>query len=151
MRYVPVVLIVAAAVACSSFRDKLRPQPTPAPQSSPTIMDVPPTPAVGTSPTSVPVEENVRTISGGVLNGKAVSLPQPDYPPAAKAVHASGTVNVQVAVNTSGGVESATAVSGHPLLRAAAVAAARQAKFSPTLLAGKPVKVTGVVTYKFTP
>lgn len=90
-----------------------------------------------------------KTISGGVLNGKAISLPQPPYPPAARAVKASGAVSVQVTVDEDGNVESASAMSGHPLLRAAAVQAARQAKFRPTLLSGQPVKVTGVVTYNF--
>ena len=51
---------------------------------------------------------------------------------------------VQVTVDENGYVISAHAVSGHPLLQAAAVAAARQAKFPPTLLMGEPVKVTGV-------
>jgi TonB family protein len=88
-------------------------------------------------------------ISGGVLNGKAISLPKPTYPPVAKAAHASGTVTVQVTVDEEGKVISANAVSGHPLLQAAAVQAARQARFSPTLLAGQPVKVTGVITYNF--
>ncbi|MBV8856461.1 MAG: TonB family protein [Acidobacteria bacterium] len=88
-------------------------------------------------------------VSGGVLNGKAISKPQPAYPPVAKAARAAGTVTVQVTVDETGSVVSAEAVSGHPLLRAAAVAAAKQAKFSPTLLAGKPVKVSGVLTYNF--
>jgi TonB family protein len=92
---------------------------------------------------------NRAPISGGVLNGKAISLPQPAYPPAAKAVHASGTVNVQVTVDEKGNVTSASAVSGHPLLRAAATAAARQARFAPTKLSGEPVKVNGVITYNF--
>ena len=90
-----------------------------------------------------------KTISGGVLNGKAVSLPKPPYPPAARAVRASGSVTVQVLVDESGRVTSATALSGHPLLRAAAAQAAREAIFNPTLLAGKPVKVSGVITYNF--
>ena len=88
-------------------------------------------------------------ISGGVLNGKAISLPQPPYPPVAKAARASGTVTVQVTIDEEGKVISATAVSGHPLLRAAAQAAARQARFTPTKLSGQPVKVTGVVIYNF--
>ena len=88
-------------------------------------------------------------ISGGVLNGKALSLPKPAYPPIAKQAHASGTVTVQVTISESGSVISATAMSGHPLLRAAAVAAARGARFSPTKLSGQPVKVTGVITYNF--
>lgn len=91
----------------------------------------------------------VTTISGGVLNGKAISKPEPPYPPAAKAARASGTVVVQITVDEKGKVVEAKAVSGHPLLQASAVAAARQARFSPTLLAGKPVKVTGTISYNF--
>lgn len=89
-------------------------------------------------------------ISGGnVLNGKATSLPLPTYPRAARAVRASGAVTVQVVLSETGEVESASAVSGHPLLRAAAVEAARAAKFSPTTLSGNPVKVSGVLVYNF--
>jgi protein TonB len=88
-------------------------------------------------------------ISGGVLNGKAISLPKPSYPPIARQAHASGTVVVQVTIDENGSVISAHAVSGHPLLQAVAVAAARGARFSPTKLSGQPVKVTGVITYNF--
>ena len=91
----------------------------------------------------------VKTISGGVLNGKAISLPKPPYPPVARAAKASGTVVVQVTVDENGNVVSAEAVSGHPLLRAAAVAAARGARFAPTKLSGQPVKVSGVIQYNF--
>ncbi|HWN10565.1 MAG TPA: TonB family protein [Pyrinomonadaceae bacterium] len=100
----------------------------------------------------LPTPENLKAgkiVSGGVLNGKAISLPKPPYPPLAKQVNASGTVVVQVTVDEEGKVISATAVSGHPLLRAPAVSAARSAKFSPTLLSGRPVKVSGVITYNF--
>jgi TonB family protein len=90
-----------------------------------------------------------KTLSGGILNGKAISLPKPSYPPAARAVGASGAVSVQVLINENGDVISATAISGHPLLRAASVEAARGAKFSPTQLQGSPVKVAGVITYNF--
>ena len=88
-------------------------------------------------------------ISGGVLNGKAISLPKPPYPQIARAAHASGTVVVQVLIDENGSVVSAHAVSGHPLLQAVAVQAARQARFSPTKLSGQPVKVTGVIQYNF--
>ena len=107
--------------------------------------DEPPPP-----PAPKPTPEPKKTVvSGGVLNGKAISKPQPAYPPIAKAARASGTVTVQILVDESGRVVSATAVSGHPLLQQAAVAAARQARFSPTLLSGQPVKVSGVITYNF--
>jgi TonB family protein len=88
-------------------------------------------------------------ISGGVLNGKATYLPKPTYPPIAKAAHASGQVIVRIIIDEEGNVISAGAVSGHPLLQPAAVAAARQSKFSPTKLSGQPVKVTGVLVYNF--
>jgi TonB family protein len=90
-----------------------------------------------------------QPVSQGVLNGKAISKPAPAYPPLAKTAKASGTVVVQVLVDEAGRVTSAQAVSGHPLLQAAAVAAAKQARFSPTLIGGKPVKVRGVLTYNF--
>ena len=90
-----------------------------------------------------------KPVTGGILNSKANSLPKPDFPPAALAVRAEGAVSVQVTVDEEGNVVSASAVSGHPLLRAASVKAARQAKFSPTMLNGQPVKFTGVVVYNF--
>ncbi len=90
-----------------------------------------------------------KQISVGVINGKATSLPKPIYPAAARAVKASGSVNVQVIIDEEGNVESANAVSGHPLLRRAAEEAARDAKFKPTALSGQNVKVTGVIIYNF--
>jgi TonB family protein len=106
----------------------------------------PPPPAPPTAPSSTRAP-----VSGGVLNGKAISKPEPPYPPIAKAAKASGTVAVAVTVDESGNVVSATAISGHPLLQQAAVAAARQAKFTPYQLDGSPVKVKGVLTYNFVP
>lgn len=90
-----------------------------------------------------------KPISKGVVNGSAISLPKPEFPAAAKAVNASGTVNVQVLIDEEGNVVSAKAVSGHPLLRQAAEESAQGAKFKPTLLSGQAVKVNGVVVYNF--
>jgi TonB family protein len=87
--------------------------------------------------------------SGGVLNGKASYLAKPPYPAPAKAVRAEGAVNVQVLIDETGSVVSATAVSGHPLLRTAAVDAARKSRFTPTYLSKQPVKVTGFIVYNF--
>jgi periplasmic protein TonB len=109
--------------------------------------DEPPPPVKKATPTPPPVP---KIVSGGVVNGKAVNLVKPPYPPAAKAVRAAGQVSVQVTIDESGNVISASAVSGHALLRAAAESAARASKFSPTLLSGQKVKVTGVIVYNFT-
>lgn len=106
------------------------------------VADAPPPPEPKPTPPRAP-------ISGGVLNGKAVRLVQPSYPAIARQAHASGTVVVQVLIDENGNVISAHAVSGHPLLQAVAVAAARASKFSPTKLSGQPVKVNGVIQYNF--
>ena len=113
-------------------------------EPTPVAVDEPPPPPPAPKPTPKHV-----IVSGGVLNGRAISKPQPAYPPIAKAARASGVVTVQVLVDEEGRVISASAVSGHPLLQSAAVAAAREARFPPTLLSGQPVKVSGVLTYNF--
>ena len=136
-------------------------KPSPAVNSN--IVKVTPSPKLTESPVkdsvikdeeeteySTPTPKNVpKTVSGGVVNGKATSLVKPTYPAAARAVRASGAVNVQVLIDENGNVISASAVSGHPLLRSSAVQAARASKFNPTLLSGQPVKVSGIIVYNF--
>ena len=100
-------------------------------------------------PKPTPAPTPHAPISGGVLNGKAVHLVQPPYPPIARSAHASGQVVVQVLIDENGSVVAAHATSGHPLLQAAAVAAARASRFTPTKLSGQPVKVNGVIIYNF--
>ena len=90
-----------------------------------------------------------KKIPLAVLNGKALSLAKPLYPPQARLAHVSGTVLVWVSIDESGNVISASAVTGHPILRAPAVEAAKLSRFSPTLLEGRPVKVTGIIAYNF--
>jgi protein TonB len=120
------------------------------PTTTTTNEDEPPPPAPKPTPKPEPTKAPVpKIISKGVVNGSAISLPKPPYPPAAKAVRAAGTVSVQVTIDENGNVISASAAGGHPLLQQAAVGAARQAKFRPTLLSGTPVKVTGIITYNF--
>jgi TonB family protein len=103
----------------------------------------------GLDTTPPSTNRQIAPIRGGILNGKAISLPKPPYPPIAKAAHASGTVVVQIIVDERGCVISAQAVSGHPLLQQAAVQAAHHACFPPTRLSGQPVKISGILTYNF--
>jgi protein TonB len=91
----------------------------------------------------------LKPVSGGVLNGTALHLPPPVYPEPAKRTRTSGTVTVDVVLDETGKVVSAVASSGPAILRDAAVQAALKAKFSPTKLSGQPVKVSGVINYKF--
>lgn len=96
-----------------------------------------------------PADVQNCVLADGALNGRAISLPVPAYPPIARAAHATGTVEVRVLIDEQGVVVSAASISGHPLLQAAAVAAARHASFAPTLVDNKPVKVAGVIKYTF--
>lgn len=91
----------------------------------------------------------LKPVSGGVLNGTAVSLPPPLYPDSAKRMRTQGVVSVDVILDETGKVVSANATSGPTVLREAAMQAALKARFSPTKLSGQPVKVSGVINYKF--
>lgn len=117
---------------------------------SPTLLSGTPVKVSGTIMYNFVVKESpLSVVSGGVLNAKTKSMPMPSYPSAAKAVRAEGMVAVRVTIDEAGNVIEASAVSGHPLLRAAAVEAARLATFAPTRLEGNPVRVSGVLTYNF--
>ena len=106
------------------------------------MLDSEPPPSPGPKPILKPV-------SGGVLNGTAVFLPPPAYPDAAKRMRAQGVVTVDVILDETGKVIAANATSGPGVLREVAVQAALKARFSPTKLSGQPVKVSGVINYKF--
>lgn len=143
------------------------PTPTPRPSPSPTVSPTPdddnglsndnvnsrprvsPTPPPSPRATATPPPSNRPPVNGGVLNGRAVSLSVPLYPPLARSVGASGQVTVQVSVDERGNVISARALTGHPLLRAAAEQAARSSRIAPTRIGDQNVKTTGVLLYNF--
>jgi TonB family protein len=133
-----------------------KPSPSVTPTASPTATpgDDSPTPTRTPIPTPSPLvirpgsptprPPSNSPINGGVLNGRATSLPTPAYPAIAKTVGASGQVTVQVSVDERGNVVSARAVSGHPLLRSAAESAARRSKIS-----SANERLNGVLVYNF--
>lgn len=131
-------------------------QPPLAQPSSPQTVQ-PPSSSQATKPSQAEASQTsepqpaatAKQVSGGVLNGKALSLPKPEYPASARSAGASGVVVVEVTVDETGKVVAARAISGPPMLKAVAVAAARQARFAPTKLSGQPVKVTGTINYNF--
>ncbi len=127
-------------------------QNTVQPEGEATLPATPNTPEAPTAPATPP---NTRQaggeaakkgpINGGMLNGKAIYLPVPEAP----AGDANGVVIVAILVDEQGSVVDARAVSGPQHLQVAAVAAARLARFSPTLLMGEPVRVSGTLSYNF--
>jgi protein TonB len=100
-------------------------------------------------PVPTPVKPKTQTLTSTMLVSKAISIPKPAYPPMAKQINVEGPVAVQILVDEQGRVISAQAVSGHLILLHAAREAALQARFTPTVLNGQPVKIQGVITYNF--
>jgi tetratricopeptide (TPR) repeat protein len=84
-----------------------------------------------------------------ILNGTAISLPKPSYSEEARAARAQGSVPVRVVIDETGNVLRACALSGPPQLIRESELSASRAKFSPTKINGVPVKVTGVIIYRF--
>jgi len=96
-----------------------------------------------------PAGQEEKSGKGGVINGKATYLPKPAYPTAAERERISGEVSIEVVVAEDGSIISAHPAKGNPILAEAARIAACKATFSPTLLSGLPVKVSGIITYNF--
>jgi TonB family protein len=120
--------------------DKTQPdKPQPQTAASPTLSTTPPKPSADYEMLS----------DAGILNTLAIDLPKPVYPAAAKKDHISGQVQVKVVLDEAGKVVSAEATFGPEQLRAAAVEAAKRARFKPTLIGGVPQKVFGIILYDF--
>jgi protein TonB len=85
-----------------------------------------------------------------VQEGKLISGPRPVYPPLARQARVEGTVRLEAVISREGVILNLRAVSGHPLLIPAAVAAVQQWVFRPTSLNGDPVEVATVIDVNFT-
>jgi len=126
------------------------PPPLPPARERRTAPGAPPPPPPKPEPPSADEQPPVRK-SGGLLQGNAIRRANPTYPDAAMEAKVSGAVVVEIEVDEEGNVASARAMSGHPLLQAASVEAARRWQFSPTMLDGKAVRVIGTLTFNFAP
>jgi len=85
----------------------------------------------------------------GILNSQAIDLPKAKYPAEAKKNHVTGQVQVKVVVDETGTVISAEAEFGPEPLRAAAVEAARRARFKPLVVNEVHLKFFGILTFDF--
>jgi periplasmic protein TonB len=113
----------------------------------------PPIPIPSATPKIEPAPEakpGLNKVSEGVLQGSAIKKVRPAYPEIARRARVGGLVQVQVMISEDGRVMEAFILNGSPLLRGAALEAARQWIFAPTTLSKMPVKVQGVLTFNFT-
>ena len=152
-----ILLILGLIEAPADAQNRRRPRPRPPISRSSSIQEIDVGPPedraqiieaceVGGRPKP---EGDIKVVSQ--LCGKAISKPQPRYPEEAKAANASGLVRVEVVIDEKGRVVWAEAVTGHPLLRGASRKAACRARYSPTLISGRPVKTETSITYDFVP
>jgi protein TonB len=103
--------------------------------------------------TANPLPPNARQIpvSDGVIQGMAIQKVQPEYPLEAQAKGITGEVKIRVSINQEGHLAEAVALNGHPLLQAAALAAAKQWRWRPHAYDGPPLYTQGTLTFHFPP
>lgn len=133
--------------------ENIKPETTTAPDKP----GQPQTTATPPKSTTTPVKPAATTgdtdelRDAGILNDSAIDLPKPVYPPEAKKNNIGGQVQVKVVIDETGKVISAEAVFGPEQLRAAAVEAAKKARFKPSIWNDAPQKAFGIVLYDFVP
>ena len=106
----------------------------------------PPPPPPSTSST-----QDFEQVPESDLQSRVITEVKPEYPPTAKKMKATGTVEVEITISEAGLVIEAKAISGQLVLRSAAVEAARKWVFKPAMLNGKPIRVKSVLTFVFVP
>jgi protein TonB len=109
---------------------------------------------VGPLPTSVTVPrmeapQLQAPSSQGVTEGKLLKKVLPRYPDMARAAGISGDVILSARIATDGTLHDLKVISGSPLLRLAAIEAARQWRYSPYKLGGTPVETETRITISF--
>ena len=98
---------------------------------------------------SKPAINKVR-VSSGVAQGLLVRQMKPEYPALARQARIEGAVMLQATIGKDGTVQNLRVISGHPMLTAAAIAAAKQWLYRPYYLNGEPVEVETQINVIFT-
>lgn len=91
----------------------------------------------------------VKRISQSEAMEAVVSKVAPEYPQMARQLKLTGTVEVEIVVGENGAVESATPVSGNPVLTKPAADALKKWKFKPFQENGAPAKAQAVLKVSF--
>ena len=87
--------------------------------------------------------------SRGVVEGKLTRKVLPQYPEMARRAGVGGDVVLSATIGIDGKLKNIRVISGSPLLREAAISAAKQWRYSPYLLGGKPVETDTHITISF--
>lgn len=89
------------------------------------------------------------TVGGRVQAAKLIRQVQPQYPQIARQARISGTVELGAIIGEDGHIQELHVISGHPLLRQAALDAVKQWVYQPTLLNEQAVKVSTTIDVIF--
>ena len=83
-------------------------------------------------------EKNPVQVGGSVRPPRRTREVRPEYPVQAKRMGIEGEVILEATINEQGRVVESRALSGHPLLVAAAIQAVSKWRYAPTILNGTP-------------
>jgi protein TonB len=86
---------------------------------------------------------------GAIREPRKIQDAAPQYPEIARAARVEGLVILEATIDERGFVTGARVLRSVPLLDAAALAALKQWRYTPTLLNGIPVRVLMTVTFRF--
>src|SRR5208337_4060892 len=138
-----------AAIKAQAHADESEPQlPGQISDSSANTSDL--NSLMSTPPSSIPkLSPSTLKVSQGVSEGLLIKRVQPTYPPAAIAVHAQGSVQIEATINKEGYVTNPKVIHGNSILAQAAVAAVRQWRYKPYYLDGQPVEIQTQITVNF--
>ena len=84
-----------------------------------------------------------------ILEGSLIRRVQPIYPPLARTARIQGPVILAAVISKEGTMEHVQAISGHPMLVPAAVAAVSQWRYKPYILNGEAIEVETQITVNF--
>lgn len=114
------------------------------PQTSPAAL-----PLVAASQPSPAPESQAPAPSQNFQPCQLVNSVQPAYPKNARKQNVQGDVQLRLVVGSDGMVRNVAPLGGPPLLVAAAVNAARQFRYTPAILNGKPIETIQTVRISF--
>jgi protein TonB len=100
---------------------------------------------------AIPLPHRPASVTSAVMAANLLSAPPPGYPLLAKLAHIEGPVVLRAEIGRNGRVKDVSVLSGHHLLRSAAVDALRQWRFRPYLIDGHPAPVFTTITLQFPP
>lgn len=100
------------------------------------------------SPRSLNGEPTFK-VSSGLMAANLISAPNPEYPALARLTHTQGEVILQAVISRDGHVSAAHVLSGHRLLRGAAIDAVKRWRYRPYIADGHPVDVATIIRVDF--